>query len=259
MHDPWTDMMSAYIDGELAPAEAASLEQHLASCDDCNAMLAELRDVVAGANALPAGEPPRDLWPAIATAIAGPAAQASRADAVLSAADDIAVIRLDEARSTRRARQDRHARFSFSLPQLAAAAVVLMAIGGAAVFLLAGGVAPGVGVVAADETTQGAIVLSSSPVSESVRLVGAPPAFQRFESDVATLEQALEDARSSLDPATVEVVERSLESIDLAIADAKAALDADPANPHLHRKLESTLEKKLALLSRASGVQRGGS
>ena len=68
------------------------------------------------------------------------------------------------------------------------------------------------------------------------------------------LERALEASRERLDPATVEVVESSLEAINQALADARAALEADPANPHLQRQLESTMQKKLALLRRASGA-----
>jgi anti-sigma factor RsiW len=248
MHDPWIDMMSQYLEGELTPADAASLEQHLEACDDCRTILAELRDVVASAHALETPEPPRDLWPDIAAAIA---AAPQRSYETGPAAADMAVISL----SARR--KNSPARFSFSLPQLAAAAMLLMALGGGAVWMVARGPAAGAP-VAQSETTQGTIMLSSS-APENVRMVAAQPVEQRYESDVAELEQALAEARDSLDPATVEVIERSLDSIDQAIADAKTALGADPANPHLRRKLESTLEKKLALLSRASGVQRGGS
>jgi hypothetical protein len=50
-----------------------------------------------------------------------------------------------------------------------------------------------------------------------------------FTDDVVELERALEQNRAQLDPATVEVIERSLESIDRAIEDARAALAAIPA------------------------------
>lgn len=253
MHDPWLDQLSEYMEGTLPPADAAALEEHLAACAGCRQALADLQEVLSLAHSLEAGEPPRDLWAGIEQAIT---AQAPAGALPVAPSPDMKVIRLDAARAAKPA----GARFSFTLPQLAAAAVLLMAVGGTAVYLMAGGSLGGSGnTPVAMEMTQGTIVLAAG-APEAVRQVSAtPPAVQRYESEVAELEQALEDARHRLDPATVDVVERSLESIDLAIADARAALAADPANPHLNRKLENTLEKKLAVLSRASGVQRGGS
>ena len=80
-----------------------------------------------------------------------------------------------------------------------------------------------------------------------------------YNSDVAELEQALQQQRGQLDPQTVEVVERSLESIDQAIDDARTALSADPGNPYLHRQLDNNMQKKLDILRRATRVNRAGS
>jgi anti-sigma factor RsiW len=235
MHDPWTDRLSEYIDGGLAPNEAQALERHLVTCDVCAATHAELRQVVGLARSLEAPPPERDLWTGIAAAIAVPVRPGGGHDA--------GVVPLRVGR-----------RVTFSMPQLAAAAMLLMALGGGAVWLLVGGSA-GTG-SRAGAAAQGVIMRSAT--ATDARLVSTPlPSEQRYESDVARLEQALEQARDRLDPATVEIVERSLESIDEAIADARAALDADPGNPHLHWQLESTMQKKLALLRRASGQRVG--
>jgi hypothetical protein len=72
--------------------------------------------------------------------------------------------------------------------------------------------------------------------------------------DVAALEQALEQNSAQLDPVTIDVIQRSLEAINDAIDDARAALEADPGNPYLHRQLDNTMRKKIDVLRRATGA-----
>ena len=64
--DPWTERLSEYLDGDLAHDERIALEAHLDGCDDCLAVLDELRAVVATARRLPDLPPSRDLWPEVA-------------------------------------------------------------------------------------------------------------------------------------------------------------------------------------------------
>jgi hypothetical protein len=108
------------------------------------------------------------------------------------------------------------------------------------------------------ETAVGAIAhTSDTPPADALLVATAPPS-DRYAADTAELEAALAAARDQLDPATVEVIERSLESIDQAIADARAALDADPDNPFLTRQLDNTMQRRLDVLRRAGRVQRAG-
>src|SRR6266487_2146211 len=107
MTDRWTDRLSEYLDDELAAPERTALEAHLASCDGCRTTLDELRRVVTNARALDDRPPTTDLWPAVATRIG----LASRARPVVR-------------------------RFAFTVPQLAAASVVLALLSGGAVWLL---------------------------------------------------------------------------------------------------------------------------
>lgn len=225
MNDMWTDRLSEYMDGALSPADTAALERHLTECDDCVTILGELREVVGAAGAAEGILPERDLWSGIAARI--------------EQGTDVLPLR-PVAR-----------RFSFSLPQLAAAAVVLMAFSGGAVYLL--------------QQDQPAVQTASGTIAQNaaggaVRLVAdePPAADPQVVADVAALEQALAESRDRLDPATVEVVERSLESIDVALRAATDALEADPGNPYLHRQLDNTMRKKLDLLRRATGTQRVG-
>ncbi|CAN5665304.1 hypothetical protein BH23GEM9_BH23GEM9_31420 [soil metagenome] len=266
MHDPWQDRLSEYIDGGLDPAEMLALEQHVGACDECAATLAELRQVIDLAGSVEDDAPASDLWPAIAAGLgprAGAAHNDSTAQDVIHAATRDAATR-DAAGSgviAFRSRGDAAARsaalprrFSFSAPQLAAAAMLLMALGGGAVWLLAGArtdTTPGVMPVATE--TDDGVIMRNSSAPEPVRLAAAPSqSNERWDADVAELKRAYELSRERLDPATIEILERSMDSIDRAIADAQAALDADPGNPHLHRQLDSTRQKKLEVLRRAS-------
>jgi hypothetical protein len=238
MHDPWTDRLSEYLDGELDAQDSRRLEEHLASCDECTAVLAALHAVVAAARSLQDREPDRDLWAGIA---AGIGTQPSIPRGVASPAGD--VVSIDDRR--RRAARS----FSFTIPQLAAAAVVLMTLSASAVWLATGnGGANGSGGVAMEGT------IFQSVVPQQVRLASSTSALD--DDDFHSLAALLADARDVLDPATVDVLERSLESIQDAIAAAEAALAADPGNPRLQRQLDSTLQRRQDLATRVTRVQR---
>nr|MBA3890450.1 zf-HC2 domain-containing protein [Gemmatimonadaceae bacterium] len=43
-------VVHAWLDGQLAPEPAASVEQHAAACTVCSAMVAEARGLIAGAS-----------------------------------------------------------------------------------------------------------------------------------------------------------------------------------------------------------------
>ena len=233
MHDPWIEKLSDHVDGLLDATATRDLLEHLAECDECRAITEDLRTIVATAREATPLEPARDLWPNIAARL--------QSEANNPTADVHSP--LSKPRSGPR-------RFSFSMPQLAAAAVVLMTVSGATVWLLRG---------AADAPmiASGTIVQSAGGEGRSTRTVSTEPPV--YTADVADLEQALERNSGQLDPATVEVIERSLFAIDNAIADARAALDADPGNPYLHRQLDNTMRKKIDILQRATRVQRAGS
>jgi anti-sigma factor RsiW len=241
MHDPWMDRLSEYLDGDLAPEEARALEEHLVGCDACTATMAELRAVLARVNELADTGPAHDLWAGIAAAIAADEAEARVIPLRASAA----------AGSARRPRRGGGWRLSFTMPALAAATLALITLSAGAVWWLSGaGSRP--------ETAVGAIAHTSDTPSADALLVATAPPSDRYAADTAELEAALAATRDQLDPATVEVIERSLESIDQAIADARAALDADPDNPFLTRQLDNTMQRRLDVLRRAGRVQRAG-
>jgi anti-sigma factor RsiW len=213
MNDQWTDRLSEYLDGELAAPERAALETHLATCDPCRTTLDELRRVVAKARALDDRAPVADLWPAVATRIGLSARVKARPFA---------------------------RRVSFTVPQLAAAAVVLMLLsGGAAWRIMRRGAVP----------TEPVQVAGRAPALVSAAMYPGDP---RYAAQVADLERAVERGRGRLDTATVRVIERNLRIIDRAIRNAQSALAGDPANSYLNMHLAQEMRRKLELLRQAA-------
>ena len=222
MSDRWMDRLSEYLDGELPDGDRVALESHLATCSNCAAVLADLRRVVSRAQQLEQRGPRRDLWPGIAGRIgATPPAP-------------MGVVELAP-------RRGRARRWSFSLPQLVAAAVLLMTLSGGTVWLFRSpALSPTVratGPVAAG--TPAAMNASSS-------------ASQNYAAAVADLERVLATGRGQLDTTTVRVIEQNLAAIDHAIAEAQRALVADPANLYLNTHLAETMRRKLDLLRQAA-------
>lgn len=212
MTDHWTDRLSEYLDGELAPAERTALEAHLASCGGCRTTLEELRHVTMRARALDDRPPEADLWPAIA--------------------DQIGVVSL--AARAERARR----RFSFTVPQLAAASVALALVSGGGAWLLS-----------QRETVATTPVVSTTPPAA---YSSAYASDARYAGQVAALERALESGRGRLDTGTVRVIEKNLGIIDRAIRDAQSALAGDPANAYLNLHLAQEMRRKLELLRQAA-------
>lgn len=211
MHDRFTDKLSDYLDGEgLRDEERQEIAAHLAHCRSCSTTLDELRQVVARARTLPDIPPATDLWPGLRSRIGqGAAARVS---------------------PLRR-------RFSFTLPQLAAASLALMVLSGAFVWMARLG-APGT-----DLPPVTADTLQTTPVSF---------ADAQYNEAIADLERALEVGRKQLDPQTVRIVEENLMAIDRAIEQSRRALAADPANLFLNNHLAEARKRKLTLLRRVA-------
>jgi uncharacterized iron-regulated membrane protein len=129
------------------------------------------------------------------------------------------------------------------MPQLAAAAMLLMALSGGAVWLALDG--RNAGPAASLEAAAG----RGSPVQLVSTETGG------YESAIAELQRSLQ-TRTPLDSSTVAVLRQSLATIDAAIAEARAALAQDPANPFLHRHLDGAMKKKVDILRKAVSARR---
>lgn len=225
MTDRFIDRLSQYLDDELGPDERAQVAQHLAGCDACRRTLDQLREVVALAASRPAIQPGEDLWPGIRERLRAAPAE---------------VVPIEAA-----ARRPLRRRFTFSVPQLAAAAVALMVVSGGAVWLALGARAAGPDAVASLRVAQDSPGLA--------RLVSDDASYQ---ATLAELERALASSRDRLDPVTIAVLESNLRLIDAAIAEATEALARDPGNAYLSEHLGQTREKKIEVLRRAANIGR---
>jgi anti-sigma factor RsiW len=215
MTDHWADRLSEYVDGELQLQDAQALEAHLASCATCKAVLVDLRRVSARARALDDTPPVADLWPGIARAIG--------------------VVAAAPARTGRR--------LAFSVPQLLAASIALIAVSGGAVwFATHRGVPPAV----VEHVPTAAII------GATASWTGAAP----YAAAIAELDSALQEGRKAgrLDTATIGVLERNLTIIDSAIAQAQRAVLADPGSAYLNQHLAETMQRKLELLRGATSL-----
>ncbi len=219
MSDGWTDRLSEYLDGELGERERADLEAHLDGCSECAATLTGLRRVVTRAGALEDQPPTTNLWPSIAGRIG---------------------LTTDEFTVRRRTRERR---FSFTVPQLIAASIVLVAMTAGAAWL------------ALRPRSQTAN--RPSPAAPAPHLVTWRPKVEK-SSDIAVTElrAALSEGKRTgrLDSLTVARLERSLAVIDSAIAQATRALASDPGSAYLNHHLADTYRRKFDFLRQASRI-----
>jgi negative regulator of sigma E activity len=233
----WIERLSEYHDGELASNEHAACEAHVAACESCRTVLEEIRMVASAARADADRLPVHDLWPGVLAQIT-PAPSRGHVTSFPTVAP------------TRR-------QITFSLPQLALAASLLIAV------------TAGVSYVATGRSTVVSPQRPASPevpiqamaeplMAPSAGVVPANFADAQFDQAVADLEKVLVEQREALDPRTVVVIERNLRVIDEAIRQARSALDADPANTFLNSHLADARRRKLELLRRATALSASG-
>jgi anti-sigma factor RsiW len=209
------ERLNDLADGTLPTRVVAEIERHLAVCATCRDDLARLRGVLERAASLAEGiAPPAESWTAIHQRL-----QPRR-------------------RQTRRAPR----RWVQQWALRAAAAIVLVAAS-SALTVVALRSKPFVS--ASRDATPTAV--QDVPVPASVRLVD-----DSYTAVVDELTTTLRAQRSSLAPETISTLERTLRIIDEAIAEARAALAADPANGALLDVLSANYEQKVELLRRAS-------
>lgn len=218
------ETLNDFADGLLSGPEREAAERHLAECESCRAELSSILELRERAAALPRSiAPSRDLWSEIAGRI-----------------EEERVVALDSRRRRRLT----------GIPPVwlaAAAALLLIALSsGVTAYLIGGGQPAGTpdGYTAAPQT-------SPSASAGSAALVAFRPTEQEYEGAAEELMVELDSKRHLLSPETVEVIETNLRIIDEAIAESRAALEADPGNADLPGQLSDVHRKKVELLQHA--------
>jgi hypothetical protein len=250
MHEEWTDRLSDYLDGELSADDQRAVESHLRECAQCTAVLNDLKRVVARARAAgDAARPPQaDLWPAVAERIDG-----GRRAGAGGPAGRLGSVTAFHARASRR--------IAFTLPQLAAAAIVVAAVSGGLVWQVAQPAgrpeglhsnSPEPGANPRSGRDSSSADLQVRPDDVRIETVGLADA--QYDAAVVDLENALKTGRGRLDSSTIAIVEHNLQIIDQAINQAREALVGDPANTYLSSHLVETRRRKLDLLRRATAL-----
>jgi anti-sigma factor RsiW len=241
-HEEWTAKLSEFLDDELTPEERYAVESHLQGCAACTAVLDELKQVVSRARLVAPRPPQADLWPGIAEKLESEAAPA-------------AIIPM---------RSRAAWRVTFTLPQLAAASLLIAAMSGGLVWSLRSradtrsaeasrSIDTDRSAEASRSTDPAAAQLEREALAErAVVPVGLADA--QYDAAVSDLERALKDGRGKLDPTTITIVEHNLQTIDEAIRQAREALATDPANSYLSGHLVEARRRKLDLLRRAAAL-----
>ncbi|HMD36807.1 MAG TPA: zf-HC2 domain-containing protein [Vicinamibacterales bacterium] len=222
MHEEWTDKLSDYLDDELTADERAAVAQHLASCAHCAKVAADLEKVVMRAGSAAPRPPQADLWPGVHA-------------------------RIEKTAQPRRV--------SLTLPQLAAAAALLVAVSGGIAWQTAQRTAATT--VAQNPTTTPApveAVVDRTPTPATALATTVSYADAQYDAAVSDLEKAVKNGRGRLDASTIAIVEHNLQIIDQAIEQARQALETDPANSYLSGHLVEARRRKLDLLRRAAAL-----
>jgi hypothetical protein len=100
-------------------------------------------------------------------------------------------------------------------------------------------------------TTTWAVVKQRTEASEQAATVAL---LADFERSAMELQASLERRQASLDPRTREILERSLRTIDGAIAEARVALAERPQDAAIQAFVASAFRQKIDFLRRANDV-----
>ena len=230
MHNDIINQLSAYLDGELSVDERARVDAHVATCAACRTVLDDLKAIVVTAPYYEGEAPKRDLWAGIRQGIT------EQKEVPLTRSPSPV------------------ARRQFSLGQLIAACLAFAAVAGGGVY-----------VALKDRTT---VVEVPSPVAQSASPTESPSiniansrarAGEVYDAAVGDLERVLAEGKDQLEPKTLKVIEENLRIIDRAIAEARSAIAADPANAYLRSQVAANMRRKLDILRQATDVIRAAS
>ena len=205
-------VLSDYVDAALARAEDVKVGEHLHVCDSCRSLVSDLRELRRAAASLRPMVPPARVWTGIARVLQ---ASASSATAPVP-------VRVGRAQSP-----------LHRWGGVAAAALVLVALAGLGVGLRERGAGSG-------EAGRG---LSAQAIDAELR-----QAEGHYQKAIEGLETIARAGEGVLDPPVAATLQRSLATVDRAIAESRDALREQPDSHQAQASLLESFRAKVALL-----------
>lgn len=227
------EALGDYLEETLDVTSRSRIDEHLAGCLRCSAILRDVVAIRSAAARLPELVPSRDLWEGISARI------------------EPTVLPLGV-----RTRRDLPRRW---VPIVAVAAAALVIATAGTTYLATSrslgtgaervAVSPAPSVVT-KKIPDAAPAVAAKPAALASRrsTVAASPGELAYGGDIQRLQTIITERRRELDPATVSVIEESLKIIDAAVKQSRAALARDPKSGFLADQLNNALDKKVELL-----------
>jgi hypothetical protein len=210
--DRCQSLVDDYVDGTLAPDDRTAVDAHLAACDACRALAADLAAIQRSARSLEPRVPPAHVWTKLAASLDG---ERSRRGFATAAA----------------------------WRPLAIAATLILLVG-AASWLMMRQTAPS---SQAGRAPSAAAPAQNPELAQSVE-TELKLAEEHYQRAIAGLEQITRTDSTTLDPQVAAVLQKNLEVIDHAIGESRAALQTQPTSEVAQESLFEALRNKVALL-----------
>ena len=215
-------LVSEYVDGSLDKRQAAELEKHLASCEDCREVLKDLQGIVREAREMKMVIPPDTAWQKISGALAGP--------------------RLEEPVRERAGLElPVRAFFAFRRPlwTAAAAALLVVVVGGLALL----------------QPWRRSVPLGPG-MTDAYTLAKLDEAKGYYRQAIQALNEAAAAQKGALDPALAAAFDKNLALVDASIEACQKAVRRDPGNLETQNYLLAAYQDKVEVLTSLIAVKK---
>jgi len=238
MH-PTDSLLNDYVDDALADGERVSVDDHLSGCEQCRAIVSDLRQLKLATDRLRLLEPPARVWTRIestldsrrSSVVSRQSPVASRPSPVASHQSSV----VDRRSAVERSRlKTVDWRLSTTLwLATAAAALVLVAF-------------VGLRVVDRGDATQS--TTSAEPPSAQSIEAELQQGQEHYQNAIRRLELIAHADTAALDPRTAATLQTNLALVDVAIEESRSALRNEPNSEPAQASLLDGFKAKIALL-----------
>jgi Putative zinc-finger len=211
-------VLNDYVDDALTAADRGEVERHLAACDSCRDLVADLREIARAATTLEPLDPPARVWPRIEQ-----------------------MIRQERAGEAPRDRA--YWKWLAAAAVLALATLVGLRLGPLSRQRAAGESRQGAAETAAQTRATPAGADTAQTVETELR-----QAEEHYDKAITGLEQIANANQNAFDPGTAAALHKNLAVIDQAISESRAAVHAQPNSEPAQQSLLENFRTKIAVL-----------